>query len=980
MAIENTATRRSFDTDGISRAFAVNWRVLDAADITVVQEDIASGDAAPLRLGSDYTVSLSTDGAMVTALTVPPAGRRWHIIRQTAPIQPVRLPAQGALPSARVETTLDRQAMVGQETQRDLARALTAPIHEAADLQLPTVRRRAERLLTFGADGLPQASTFTADQVAAAIDSAPLQMLAGAAHAFQADGVSTVYPLPAEWGLIYAAVTLLVNIGGIGGLTAGYTLTSGADHGYPGRTVIIFAAPLPAYVPVEVRIPPAAAQPMVDDTTQIVAAGSDTPRPLRERAADLVNVLDHGARPDGLTDSRPAIVKAAAVAALTGAAVQFPPGNYVTSAFEAPVSLYLEKGATLRAVDGASGHLITITAHGVRLYGAGIIDANKGGAPGGLSAVYARECHGVEIDGLTIQNAAKHGIGLYDASGLRVRNVRVSGHAWAQVQVYCDREDLSDVVIEAVEASGPVKAVAVSNISPSSARKSMRGIRIRRCTATGAGAAQVAMEIWCGGQVSAFDCSIEQCRVNGGVFAYSLDGVQGGSMVDCHAAGPAQIGYELATSPSSRVVNSTLDIMGAIGAGGTAAPLTAVSVSGASTDAEVSDVAVVDSVGGGKIVRAVYVGDTSHRVTISRTRVLATVDQGIVCNGVQAPRLLHGNYIANAVYDAVAAYVAPGLRVLAGLKVGTAFNGILLTGAGTDDIRIEGNDLRGCTANAYNPVGTFGTNVWIRGNEDGQLDWQQPLYFAPTGIAPRRQMQVDAIANTNRNWLIGGANGGNCYLDTTAGNALFKAGGTSALLLGTDGTATFYGPLRVGNTTSLGISGGLVPQIQIASSGTNRGIGVFQYSANATSAMLAFVKSRGASIGAVGAVQSGDTITNLRFCGDDGTSIVDSANIIAMVDGGVSTGSVPGRIVFLTAPTGSSTTLERMRIDRNGNVVIGTAALATTATDGFLYITTCAGTPTGVPTAYTGKVPLQYDATNNRIYVYNGAWKQVALT
>lgn len=62
------------------------------------------------------------------------------------------------------------------------------------------------------------------------------------------------------------------------------------------------------------------------------------------------------------------------------------------------------------------------------------------------------------------------------------------------------------------------------------------------------------------------------------------------------------------------------------------------------------------------------------------------------------------------------------------------------------------------------------------------------------------------------------------------------------------------------------------------------------------------------------------------------------------------------------------------------NIVLGTAALATTATDGFLYIPTCAGAPTGTPTSFTGRVPIIYDTSNNKIYVYNGAWKSVTLS
>lgn len=60
--------------------------------------------------------------------------------------------------------------------------------------------------------------------------------------------------------------------------------------------------------------------------------------------------------------------------------------------------------------------------------------------------------------------------------------------------------------------------------------------------------------------------------------------------------------------------------------------------------------------------------------------------------------------------------------------------------------------------------------------------------------------------------------------------------------------------------------------------------------------------------------------------------------------------------------------------------VLNNAAVATNATDGFLYIASCAGTPTGTPTAFTGRVAMVYDTTNNKFYIYNGAWKGVTLT
>lgn len=74
--------------------------------------------------------------------------------------------------------------------------------------------------------------------------------------------------------------------------------------------------------------------------------------------------------------------------------------------------------------------------------------------------------------------------------------------------------------------------------------------------------------------------------------------------------------------------------------------------------------------------------------------------------------------------------------------------------------------------------------------------------------------------------------------------------------------------------------------------------------------------------------------------------------------------------------TGNTTPTEQFRIDSNGNKVCNAAALATNATNGFLYVPSCAGTPTGVPTSKTGTVPIVVDTTNNKLYFYSGgAWR-----
>lgn len=84
-----------------------------------------------------------------------------------------------------------------------------------------------------------------------------------------------------------------------------------------------------------------------------------------------------------------------------------------------------------------------------------------------------------------------------------------------------------------------------------------------------------------------------------------------------------------------------------------------------------------------------------------------------------------------------------------------------------------------------------------------------------------------------------------------------------------------------------------------------------------------------------------------------------------------SSGGADDRIVFKT-----NTDVEQASIDTAGNIILGTAAISTSATDGFLYIPTCAGTPTGTPTSQSGRVPMIYDTTNHQFWFYDSGWKQ----
>ena len=94
-----------------------------------------------------------------------------------------------------------------------------------------------------------------------------------------------------------------------------------------------------------------------------------------------------------------------------------------------------------------------------------------------------------------------------------------------------------------------------------------------------------------------------------------------------------------------------------------------------------------------------------------------------------------------------------------------------------------------------------------------------------------------------------------------------------------------------------------------------------------SSAQLLFAKSVSGTVGTRGAITaSGTTLGNISFSGDNGTDFIPGGGISCLVDAAPTTGDMPGRLVFATTAPGAVTATERMRINRLGNVGIGTSA------------------------------------------------------
>lgn len=90
------------------------------------------------------------------------------------------------------------------------------------------------------------------------------------------------------------------------------------------------------------------------------------------------------------------------------------------------------------------------------------------------------------------------------------------------------------------------------------------------------------------------------------------------------------------------------------------------------------------------------------------------------------------------------------------------------------------------------------------------------------------------------------------------------------------------------------------------------------------------------------------------------------------------------KMVFGVTATGLTVSSGALISSTGGNFTLGGGtALATTSTEGYVMVPSCAGIPTGVPVGFGGgNIPIVIDTTNFRIYAYmpSGAWRFATLT
>ncbi len=216
------------------------------------------------------------------------------------------------------------------------------------------------------------------------------------------------------------------------------------------------------------------------------------------------------------------------------------------------------------------------------------------------------------------------------------------------------------------------------------------------------------------------------------------------------------------------------------------------------------------------------------------------------------------------------------------------------------------------------PVTNSGTLTFSKATQTANKVWAGPATGAAAQPTFRSLVAADIPAGLG--YVVGPA--------SAVTNSVPTYDGTTGKLIQDRGNVFIdsSGRLLVGNATSQTVAG-LTGQGQVL--GTTADTTAFtlaRFSANINSPVLAFAKSRGATVGAHTIVADGDVIGAFSFNASNGTTFNSPALIQAQIEGTPGAAAdMPCRINFWTAPDGSATVVNRLDIHANGRVSVGTA-------------------------------------------------------
>ena len=154
-----------FTGNGVTTTFPFTYKVFSTADVQVVRLTISTGVETTLTLVTDYNITLngnqnSNPGGSIVLVTPLLALYTLTATSNIANLQPTDLTNQGGFYPEVITDALDRATIQIQQMSDDVTRSIKAPLSDdltTMDMTLPVVADRINKLLAFGATGMPTA-------------------------------------------------------------------------------------------------------------------------------------------------------------------------------------------------------------------------------------------------------------------------------------------------------------------------------------------------------------------------------------------------------------------------------------------------------------------------------------------------------------------------------------------------------------------------------------------------------------------------------------------------------------------------------------------------------------------------------------------------------------------------------------------------------------------------------------------------------
>lgn len=172
MTVSSDTSKHSYDGDGSTVEFPVDFKFVSNSDVTAILR-AADGTETTWTYGTHYTLTGAgeDDGGTLTVETSPtdytPANGERLVIKRTPPeVQASGMPLGGSFPSTVVEAALDYLTMLVQTHSEELARAMKLPDTASASTTLPDIETNGGLLLRINAagTGLEAVSLATLDE------------------------------------------------------------------------------------------------------------------------------------------------------------------------------------------------------------------------------------------------------------------------------------------------------------------------------------------------------------------------------------------------------------------------------------------------------------------------------------------------------------------------------------------------------------------------------------------------------------------------------------------------------------------------------------------------------------------------------------------------------------------------------------------------------------------------------------------------